>query len=252
MFFSLLAASRDRDSGQGVVLGLEGEAPEAVDTDTGGPRVARIRADRRLSLLGAQEIDFDPDRDLVLHRRRSLPYHPNGMVFTAYDVDGADAREHVQLARRRVHVGQDGGRGGQGIVPHPSRAPYLLRSGGGAGGPGRQRAFRAPGGPPHNCSPRCKGGERAGGLRVSRAMLGGVGGGAGAATSPIGGPAARGGAGELRRSGQGDSRTAEADRAVDLFTLAVMADNEDNGRVVAADKPPSKGSSRMICASPPD
>lgn len=40
-------------------------------------------------MLGAHEIAFDPDTDLVLHRRRSLPYHANGMTLFAYDDAGA-------------------------------------------------------------------------------------------------------------------------------------------------------------------
>lgn len=78
-----------------MLLGLAGEAPETVDTDTVGPRVERIRAERRISLLDAHEIDFDPDRDLTLHRRRSLPYHPNGMTFAAYDGSGAEVRSRT-------------------------------------------------------------------------------------------------------------------------------------------------------------
>jgi L-serine dehydratase len=30
-------------------------------------------------------ISFVPDKDLVFHRKKSLPYHPNGMCFHAYD-----------------------------------------------------------------------------------------------------------------------------------------------------------------------
>ena len=39
---------------------------------------------------------FDQDHDLVLHRRKSLPYHPNGLQLSAFDADGA------QLAERRT------------------------------------------------------------------------------------------------------------------------------------------------------
>ena len=45
------------------------------------------------------EIDFDPDRDLVLHRRRSLPYHPNGMIFSACDAAGVGAARPAPTTR---------------------------------------------------------------------------------------------------------------------------------------------------------
>ena len=88
LFGSLGATGHGHGSDRAVLLGLAGESPETVDTDSVGARVAEIRDRRRLALLGTQEIDFEPDRDLVLHRRRSLPYHPNGMVFSAWDAAG--------------------------------------------------------------------------------------------------------------------------------------------------------------------
>jgi L-serine dehydratase len=60
-----------------------------VDTEAAEGEVERVRAERRLDLLGAHEIPFDPDTDLVLHRRRSLPYHANGMLLSARGQDGA-------------------------------------------------------------------------------------------------------------------------------------------------------------------
>jgi L-serine dehydratase len=83
LFGSLGATGHGHGSDRAVLLGLEGEAPETVDTDTVAERVERVRATRRLALLGRHEIAFDPDTHLVLHRRRSLPFHPNGMRFLA-------------------------------------------------------------------------------------------------------------------------------------------------------------------------
>src|SRR5258705_9756083 len=90
LFGSLGATGHGHGSDRAVILGLAGEDPETVDTDQVGPRVAAIRAAGRLALLGAHEINFDSDTDLLLHRRRSLPFHPNGMIFTAYDGSGEE------------------------------------------------------------------------------------------------------------------------------------------------------------------
>src|SRR4051794_26618215 len=85
LFGSLGATGHGHGSEAAVLLGLAGEEPETVDTGTVADRVAAIRGAGRLELLGIHPVAFDEDADLVLHRRRSLPSHPNGMVFTGYD-----------------------------------------------------------------------------------------------------------------------------------------------------------------------
>lgn len=79
-------------SGKAVLLGLEGEDPETVDTGTVDKRVHRIHEADRLRLLGRREVEFREPEHLVLHRRRTLPFHPNGMVFTARDHDDREVR----------------------------------------------------------------------------------------------------------------------------------------------------------------
>jgi L-serine dehydratase len=88
LFGSLGATGHGHGSDRAVLLGLSGEDPRTVDTDTVPERVAAIRQDNAINLLGEHRISFDPDTDLVLHRRRSLPAHPNGMTFTALDEAG--------------------------------------------------------------------------------------------------------------------------------------------------------------------
>jgi L-serine dehydratase len=90
LFGSLGATGKGHGSDKAVLLGLEGEAPDLIDPATIPGRMARIRDERALSLLGTHRIAFDPARDLVFHRRRSLPFHPNGMGFTATVGDGAE------------------------------------------------------------------------------------------------------------------------------------------------------------------
>jgi L-serine dehydratase len=100
LFGSLGATGHGHGSDRAVILGLAGEDPETVDTGTIGERVGEVRRSRRLDLLGTHGIEFDADRDLVLHRRRTLPAHPNGMVFTAVDAAG-----EVLAERRYYSVG---------------------------------------------------------------------------------------------------------------------------------------------------
>jgi L-serine dehydratase len=88
LFGSLGATGHGHGSDKAVLLGLEDEDPATVDTDRADGRVARMRESGTLLLGGKRRIGFDSDADLVLHRRRSLPAHPNGMVFHALADDG--------------------------------------------------------------------------------------------------------------------------------------------------------------------
>lgn len=89
LFGSLGATGRGHGSDTAVLLGLTGERPEAVDPRAAIPVLAAIRFERRIRLLGVREVPFEEDADLVLHRRTSLPLHPNGMRFVALDGSGA-------------------------------------------------------------------------------------------------------------------------------------------------------------------
>jgi L-serine dehydratase len=100
LFGSLGHTGRGHGTDRAVLLGLEGEAPDRVDPDHIGPRMAEIADSGRLRLGGAREIAIDPREDLVFHKRQTLPHHPNGMRFTALDADG-----EVLLARDYYSVG---------------------------------------------------------------------------------------------------------------------------------------------------
>ncbi|MEU3190294.1 L-serine ammonia-lyase [Streptomyces sp. NPDC006992] len=98
LFGSLGATGHGHGTPKAVLLGLEGESPRTVDVENADDRVARIRAEGRLRLLATEigdthEIPFDERTQLVLHRRRSLPYHANGMTLFAYDEAGTPLLE---------------------------------------------------------------------------------------------------------------------------------------------------------------
>ena len=95
LFGSLGATGFGHGSDKAVLLGLSGERPEAIDPDTVPGRIAEIRESGRLRLRGEREIAFVEDTDLTMHRRKSLPAHPNGMIFRAFDASGALLRERT-------------------------------------------------------------------------------------------------------------------------------------------------------------
>jgi L-serine dehydratase len=96
LFGSLGATGHGHGTPKAVLLGLAGHSPRTVDVEAAEAEVERVRRSGRLGLLTADgegggaghEIAFDVDRELVLHRRRSLPYHANGMTLAAYGADG--------------------------------------------------------------------------------------------------------------------------------------------------------------------
>ncbi|MDL5203912.1 L-serine ammonia-lyase [Streptomyces sp. ALI-76-A] len=90
LYGSLGATGHGHGTPKAVLLGLEGDSPRTVDVEAADERVARIREEKRLLLLGGHEITFDFDADLKLHRRKTLPYHANGMTLWAYDASGAE------------------------------------------------------------------------------------------------------------------------------------------------------------------
>ncbi|MEV4648145.1 L-serine ammonia-lyase [Saccharopolyspora sp. NPDC049357] len=89
LFGSLGATGHGHGSVKAVVLGLTGEQPHLVDPVAVEPQVRAVREEHRISLGGEHKIAFDVDSDVVLHRRKRLEFHSNGMTFEAVDEDGA-------------------------------------------------------------------------------------------------------------------------------------------------------------------
>ncbi|MFF4541735.1 L-serine ammonia-lyase [Streptomyces aureus] len=89
LYGSLGATGHGHGTPKAVLLGLEGASPRTVDVEGADERVEQIKASGRIRLLGEHEIAFSFDDDLILHRRKALPYHANGMTIFAYDASGA-------------------------------------------------------------------------------------------------------------------------------------------------------------------
>jgi L-serine dehydratase len=130
LFGSLGATGHGHGSDKAVMLGLEGARPESVDTASVPERVAAIRDAKRLRLLGEHEIEFIADNDLVLHRRKSLPLHPNGMTFTAYAADGSVLSSRTYYSIGGGFVLDETAAEGPAIVPDTTPVPYPFRTGG--------------------------------------------------------------------------------------------------------------------------
>lgn len=90
LFGSLGLTGKGHGSDKAVVLGLSGERPESVDPDGIPALMERVASEGRVRLPGGVVAPFRPAADLVFHRRKNLPLHPNGMRFSALDAEGAE------------------------------------------------------------------------------------------------------------------------------------------------------------------
>jgi len=89
VFGSLALTGRGHGTDKAVLMGLEGHLPNEIDPDVIPGTLERIRGTKTIRLLGRHEIPFDEKQDLIMNKRQKLPYHTNGMRFTAYDAGGA-------------------------------------------------------------------------------------------------------------------------------------------------------------------
>ena len=95
LYGSLGATGKGHGSDKAVLLGLCGEEPDSVDIESIAPRLKHIRETKCVPLLGTHEVAFNEKTDLILYRRETLPFHANGMRFTAFDAAGAELLTRV-------------------------------------------------------------------------------------------------------------------------------------------------------------
>jgi L-serine dehydratase len=93
LYGSLAKTGRGHGTDIAVMLGLSGDDPVTCDPSTIDARIEAMKEAKRLRLANAAGIDFDYERDIVFHMSESLPFHPNGVRFTAILADGARVSE---------------------------------------------------------------------------------------------------------------------------------------------------------------
>ena len=102
LFGSLGATGHGHGSVRAVLLGLEGEAPETTDPRGTAARETAIREAGELNLGGTHPVPIEVDTDIVLHRRQALPFHANGMRFSAF-ASPEPGPEEVPLTTREYY-----------------------------------------------------------------------------------------------------------------------------------------------------
>ena len=128
LFGSLGATGRGHGSDRAVVLGLMGETPEDVDIESIPRRTAEVLQSGRLQVLGAHEVAFKAGEHLRF-LRQSLPYHPNGMRFTALDPSGAALRTRVYYSVGGGFVADESAADGSRPAPESAeRVPHPFQT----------------------------------------------------------------------------------------------------------------------------
>jgi L-serine dehydratase len=249
LFGSLGATGHGHGSVKAVVLGLVGEEPETVDPALADPLVDQVRSTGTLPLAGGSPISFSPDDDIVLHRRKRLEFHSNGMRFAALDAAGAEicARTYYSVGGGFVLGEDEAGR--PALVADPTPVPYPFASG------AELLAQTARTGLPvsgimlaNELVRRDEAEVDAGLLRIWAAMQECVQRGSLAEGVLPGGLKVRRRARPLRETLERTSDTADPLYAMEWVTLYALAVNEENaagGRVVTA---PTNGAAGIIPA----
>ena len=133
LYGSLGATGKGHGSDKAVLLGLLGLEPDTVDIEQIDVHLQAVRGAKSLALLGRQAIGFDERADLLFHRRQSLPFHANGMRFTAFDAAGAELANRVYYSVGGGFVVSDAvaadGTRQKVVAPDATVLPLPFRSG---------------------------------------------------------------------------------------------------------------------------
>ncbi|KAI8090444.1 L-serine ammonia-lyase [Thamnidium elegans] len=87
LFGSLALTGVGHGTPEAILMGVEGESPDKVETSTILSRVKDIETNKSIRLDGTHRITFDYEKDMVFNYFKTLPQHPNGLRFCAYDKD---------------------------------------------------------------------------------------------------------------------------------------------------------------------
>lgn len=129
LYGSLGATGKGHGSDVAVLLGIAGEEPDQVDTESVPGRIAAMREHKRVRVLGMHEIRFDEKTDLLMYRRESLPFHPNGMRFTAFDAAGEPLHARIYYSVGGGFVLDESATEGSRIVEDSRLLAYPFSSG---------------------------------------------------------------------------------------------------------------------------
>ena len=124
LFGSLGATGAGHGSPKAIILGLSGESPETVNIDSIPALVEQARAEGKLLLQSHHEVAFNYRDDLIMHRTETLPFHPNGMRFSAFSKTGEILESRVYFSVGGGFIVDETADRTDIIVDDPTPTPY--------------------------------------------------------------------------------------------------------------------------------
>jgi len=95
---SLALTGKGHGSDKAIILGLLGYVPETVDSDQIPSYIEFVTKNKELNMFfgrNKKKLKFDVKKDIKFHRRISLPFHPNGMAFAAFNSKGIEVHRSI-------------------------------------------------------------------------------------------------------------------------------------------------------------
>ncbi len=129
LYGSLGATGKGHATDKALILGLQGELPETVDILTIPARLEQVQNLGQLQLPGGAVIAFDSQSDLVFHKDKALPYHPNGLTFCAFDNAGKALQERTYYSVGGGFVVNEAAAGADRIVEDHTPLPLHFTTG---------------------------------------------------------------------------------------------------------------------------
>jgi L-serine dehydratase len=129
LYGSLALTGKGHGTDRAVLFGLEGETPEGIELDTMAARLEAIRTRKRLKLGGTREIDFDEKSGMLFHRMESLPAHPNGLRFVAFDAAGVELMTRTYYSIGGGFVVNEGAAQRDELSADQRQLPFPFRTG---------------------------------------------------------------------------------------------------------------------------
>lgn len=83
LYGSLAKTGKGHGTGKAVIMGLRGENPRTCDVASITQKMLDSQQTNTLHLNRTHSISFNPQVHIVYHFDKSLPFHPNGLRFTA-------------------------------------------------------------------------------------------------------------------------------------------------------------------------
>ena len=123
LFGSLGATGKGHCTDKALILGLQGELPETVDIEAIPDCLERVQRLGQLQLTAGKILAFNAQQDLLFHKNKVLPYHPNGLTFCAFDSAGEVIQERTYYSVGGGFVVNEAAAGADRIVEDQTQLP---------------------------------------------------------------------------------------------------------------------------------